>query len=282
VKDGLYPAIPRAEYDHIERDSFSALKAISKSPAHYRHCLTTPPEDTDPKKVGRVVHLAAFEPERFRNRVAVWDGAARRGKDWEAFCERNQDKELLTLAEYEKCIAIQKAVRADPVAMQYVSKGRGEVSLLWKMQKGEGVNAYTIHAKGRIDFDAQAALVDLKTTKDAAPEAFGRQFFSLHYDAQSAWYQDGYLLATGERKPYVIVAVENVEPFVVQVYRVPGRALELGREKYQLWLDRLAWCRETSQWPGYSEYQELELSIPRWILPDDDISALGLEIDSKE
>jgi hypothetical protein len=53
------------------------------SPAHYKHALVTPTADTDAKKVGRVVHLAAFEPERFRNAVAVWDGArgaARSGK----------------------------------------------------------------------------------------------------------------------------------------------------------------------------------------------------------
>jgi hypothetical protein len=30
----------------------------------------------------------------------------------------------------------------------------------------------------------------------------------------------------------VIVAVENVEPYVVQVYRVPDVVLELGREEY--------------------------------------------------
>jgi hypothetical protein len=218
------------------------------------------------------VHLAAFEPEKFRNGVAVWDGKVRRGKDWDAFCDRNVGKELLTENQYAACLDIQRAVRASPAAMRYIKDGTGEAACLWTRLIGEGANRYRFECKGRLDY-VSAAIVDLKTTKDVRGPEFARQVVGLHYDAQAAWYTDGYEFATGERKPYVIVAVENVAPFDVVVYRVPEIVIDLGREKYMRWLDRLAWSRENNRWPGYANDMELELELPAWALPKDDEAA---------
>jgi hypothetical protein len=273
LDDGVYPAVERDRYDTIARVNFSKLKWMARSPAHYRHALTEPYDDTDAKKVGRVVHVAAFEPERFLNSIAVWDGGTRRGKDWDAFRERNEGKELLTVNEHERCKAIQAAVRADATAMRYVTKGKGEVSMLWSSFVGEEA----IACKGRIDFDAVEALADLKTTRDASPATFGRQAFALHYHTQAAWYVDGYERATGIRKPYVIVAVESEAPYVVQTYRVPDHYLELGRIEYRGWLDTLSFCGAQSYWPAYSDGSELELELPRWAMPtDEDLAGEGL------
>jgi hypothetical protein len=278
IADGLHPVLHRDRYDAIERVNFSTLKAFAKSPKRYRHGLITPPEDTDPKKLGRVVHIAAFEPERFRNAIAVWDGGTRRGKDWDRFKASNEGRELLTVNEYEKCMAIQAAVRADATAMNYLQNGRGEVSLLWTANANE--TGEEIACKGRIDFDSQTALVDLKTTKDVTREGFGRQVVTLDYHSQFAWYSDGYFKSAGIRKPYVIVAVENEAPHDVVVYRVPEIALRLGRERYDRWLDQLAFCRAHNTWPGYSGGVELELELPKWALPadDDDPTGFGLEV----
>lgn len=280
IADGIHPNLHRREYDRVERVNFSTLKWMARSPAHYRSVLTTPPVDTDAKKLGRVAHLAAFEPERFNGAIAVWDGGRRYGKDWDKFCEQHEGKELLTLNEYEKCRSIQRAVQANADAMRYVSGGRGEMAVLWTHVAGEGANRYTFEAKGRLDFVGTEAICDLKTTKDASPTGFARQVVGLNYDAQASWYRDGFERATGERRPYVIVAVENYEPFVVQVYRVPEAVLAIGRAKYSAWLDRLAWCREHSSWPGYSDVGPLDLELPAWALPSGDVAALDLEFDN--
>jgi len=278
LDDGIYPDVAREQYDSIDRSNFSLLKLMKWSPAHYKHALVTPVPDSDAKKVGRVVHLAAFEPERFRNAIAVWDGGTRRGKDWDAFKERNQGKELLTENEYARCMSVQKAVQSHATAMRYVQRGQGEVSMLWTTKVGEAV----VKAKGRIDFNSASAIVDLKTTRDASPDAFGRQAHDLSYVAQAAWYCDGYEAATGVKKPYVIIAVESEAPFVVQPYIVPEGLIELGREEYRGWLDKLLFCRSQYYWPGYSDGSELELSLPPWALPkeDEDLSGEGLILGS--
>ena len=263
LTDGLHAAIARARYDMLDRTNFSWLKLFARSPAHARHALISPPGDTDPKKLGRVVHLAAFEPERFRNAIAVWDGGVRKGKDWEAFKARNEDRELLTENEYAKCMGIQAAVRAHARAMNYLQNGRGEVTLLWTALAPE--RGREVPAKSRIDFIAQTALVDLKTTRCAKKEFFEKQAIALNYHAQFAFYSDAYFALTGERLPYVVVAVDSEDPFNVEVYRVKERVLERGRATYSAWLDQLVYCRENNVWPGYTAGAESELDLPEYM-----------------
>jgi hypothetical protein len=278
--DGLHQ-LQREDYDSLQdRINLSTLRLMARSPAHYRHALLEPRADTDAMKLGRATHLAVLEPERFRGSVAVWDGGRRAGKDYEAFVAKNQDRELLTEAEFAECTALQAAVRSHPIASQYLGGGKGEVTILWTAESGDrGVNSYRIPCRGRIDFDSGSVIVDLKTTRDASEEAFKRQAWNLKYFVQAAWYCDAYEKATGVRKGYALIAIEKDGPREVVVYRPTERSLALGRAEYRLWLDRLAWCREHSVYPGYAD-GEVELDPPRWALPDDDAGSLGLEIGS--
>lgn len=272
LADGIYPSLSRERYDAIERVNNSTLKAFASSAAHYSHGLVTPYEDTDAKKVGRCTHLATFEPDRFRASIAVWDGGTRRGKDWDSFRHRNEGKELLTEAEFEKVSDMTKAVRSDVTAQRYLTNGEGEQTILWTVD----VNGVAVACKGRVDFTSDLAIVDLKTTKDASPEGFARQAWQMRHHTQAAWYSDGFTRATAISLPYYLVAVENTPPHIVQVYRVPDALLELGREEYRAWLERLVACRASKKWPGYHD-GELELTLPKWATPyddEDDLSGL--------
>jgi hypothetical protein len=275
LPDGIH-RISREDYNGLDRVNWSTLKHMEKSPAHYHHALLNPPKDTDAMKCGRCIHMAVFEPERFASECVLWDGGVRRGKDWDKFRSKFDGREILTESEHEDCIAIQRAVRSDGVAAKYVSGGQGEVTALWTHKQDP---AWSIECKGRIDFVANTgALVDLKSCRDASPEGFGRQLWNLQYHVQAAYYCDGYAAATGRRLPYVIVAVEHDAPHVVQVYTIPDAVLELGRETYRELLERLAWCRSESNWPGYAT-GELELELPRWAVPlEDDVTDMDLII----
>lgn len=288
VCDGIFPAVNRDRYDVIERVNFSTLKWMKKCPKKYRHHSVKAPKDTPAMKMGRVSHVAALEPERFRASIAVWDGPRREGKDWDDFRLRHAGKELLTVDEHETCLAISKAIEGEPEARRYLTNGGSEVTMLWKHPVSVETSAgkfeiAEIECKGRIDFDSQDAIVDLKTTRDASPEEFGKQANSLGYFTQAAWYVDGYAFASGGIvKPYVIVAVENTEPYVVQVYELTKEDLQLGRIEYRAWLDKLAFCRAHNFWPGYShDGKALVLQRPAWARSQDDLSDLDLEHDSQ-
>lgn len=283
--DGLYRDVSRENYNRIDRVNWSTLRHMKKSPKHYRANLTQKvQEDTDAMRLGRAVHVAALEPERFRAQYVVWDGGRRYGKEWDKFQAQHEGLEILTEDQYELVQAITDAALSDAHAAKYLRGGAAEVSMLWThhQEADAPLPAITIECKGRLDFAADfGALVDLKTTRDASPEAFARAAYNMDFCAQLAMYQDGYAATNaGVVLPCVLVAVENQFPFAVQVYRVPDALIERGRETYRDLLLTLAACRFTNAYPGYSD-GELELDLPRWARPmGDDLSALDLEVEN--
>lgn len=288
MNPGIYTRdqVPREQYDRIARLNISRLALIDKSPAHFQHGILDAAEggDTDAMVQGRATHLAVFEPELFRERCVVWEGKVRNGNKWDDFRTRNADKEILTVAMHANAVAIGMAARNSPHALPYLSKGRGELTLVWTHAvKGlAAVPGYEIECKGRIDFEAEldgGTIVDLKTTADASSDGFARTAMNLHYVTKAAWYSDGYELASGgKRLPYAIVAVETKAPWAVQVYRVPEELIDLGRSKYREWLDRYAFCRAKNHWPAYAE-GPVDLTLPPWAYPsEDDPAGLGIDI----
>jgi hypothetical protein len=271
--------IEREEYDRLARVNWSTLKHIGRSPAHYHAALTAPQKDTDPMKLGRAGHLAVFEPEQFRAKCVVFEGKVRRGTDWDAFLERHPDDEILTPTMHASAIALGHAVRNDPVARKYVTGGKGELTVVWDYEApATDKPGFKVQCKSRIDFVAETgAIVDVKSTANASPAAFGRQCWNMEYHAQAAFYRRAYQQATGQLLPYFIVAAEKTAPFAVVVYRIPDEILELGEQRIDELLALYNTCRERSRWPGYAE-DVLELTLPKWAVPfeDDDVSSLGL------
>lgn len=281
----LMPAVihglTRTEYDLISRTSWSKLKIMGKSPAHYRHALLQPEgERTDALIVGNATHVSVFEPEEFSSRFAVWREGRRAGKDWEAFKKKNAGRDILTEAQALEVHAIAKAVRDDATAGKYVSGGRAEVSLTWTQTLPEfaGMPETVVESKARLDFVGADFISDLKTARDASPSRFGSQAWNLDYLGQAAWYVDGYKAATGRELPFFMVAVEKCAPFVTQVYEVTPHLLDMGRERYRDLLGRWAFCKSEGRWPGYVDGVS-ELQLPTWAqdnLEDDDLSDTGI------
>lgn len=279
---GVFPGMDRERYDRTDAVNFSTLKIMGRSAAHYRHAILQPRKDTAALKFGRATHLAVFEPERFRALVVTWTGGARRGKAWETFEEEHAGLEILTEDETEKVLALQQSVRANPIAARYLAGGKAEVSMRWSVESSfsDEIPPAPVECKGRVDFIADAgAIVDLKTTRDASQSGFGRAAWNYRYHMQAAFYADGHAYATSKRLPFVFVAVESEPPFAVQVYRVPDAILQVGRDEYQALLSYLSKCRHESRWPAYGD-DEMELTLPGWVMPneDEDVAELDLLI----
>jgi hypothetical protein len=279
---GAIKNMTRAEYDRVKATNWSHLKDFAKSPAHYRHNLFAEHVDTDPKKLGRCVHLAILEPEVFAETCATWDGGTRRGKAWDAFKAENEGRELLKAGERALCLAISAAVQADKYAGPLLSNGRAEVSILWDytvpaMAAGE-VRGFTEKCKSRLDFvPHEGPIIDIKTCRDASPVKFGRAALSMDYLAQAAMYRDAWLAATGEERDYWLVAVETEPPHVVQPYVLTEAQLRLGRATYRKHIDTLVHCRAHNTWPAFND-GPMELQLPAWVLAEDEDSVDGLGI----
>lgn len=267
--------------------NWSMLKMMAKSPAHYRHAVKHGTTDTAALKAGRALHTAVLEPRFFSIRYATWDGPRRQGKDWEAFDAQAAEngQEVLKLEEVLELQVMAEAVRANPQASRLLSGGEAEQSLLWTVespQLGE-LAAVKRPAKSRIDYRGPLGLVDLKSTRDASPDGFGRQAWSLGYLGQAAFYVDANEAVTGDAAPFFIVAVEKAAPFVVQVYEVSEHLISIGRDHYRDLLCRLAMCEASGNWHGYVD-GVAQLALPAWVERefDEDVSDTGINFHTAE
>lgn len=267
----------------MQRVNFSRLKHIGRSPAHYRYEVDHGAEraklarfgvldedDTEARQRGRVVAMAAFEPQVFKEQVVVFPGKVRRGSSWEEFLDRHPDAEIVTEKLYEHARKMGKIIREHEQAAPLLHGGIAEVTCIWEhVRKAvEGVGGYRFPCKGRLDYVSNA-ISDLKHVTTAEMRDFGNAVMRYKWHAQGAFYKDGVFASTGRDLPYFIIALESEPPYVLQVYELADEELQIGRDTYRAWLDRLDECRRTKRYPGYAE-APMKLQLPRYAYPNDD------------
>jgi PDDEXK-like domain of unknown function (DUF3799) len=264
----------RAEYDALPAVNYSTIKHIARSPLHYRYaCENDTQPDTDAMVLGRVTHLAVFEPEKLATHVAVWEGR-RAGKEWEAFEAEHAHQEIIKPELFATALAMGKSARV--AAGKLLSEGESEIVMQW-------TDAETgIRCKGRLDHISRGfGIIDLKTTADASALAFGRRAAALQYPVQSAMYTDGAEANGWCSLPYTILAVESRAPYAATLYTVTADHIDQGRETYRGWLRTVKACQDSGIWPSYPPGV---LSLPRWAEPsvgadDQDVSEFFKETD---
>ena len=250
------------EYDLVPAVRSSRLKLMRTSPLHYHAAVD---KDSPAMTLGRAVHVATLEPDRFPREYAVWDGA-RRGKDWTEFRDVMESRgiEVLTATEYTDCLAIRDAVRSHPEAAALLASGRAEQSITWT-DKATGLDC-----KARIDFltDSGCAL-DLKTARRIDDHAISRAVLDFGYHISAAFYLRGLFEVTGEHWDWAFIAVESSAPHDVRVCELSEDALAFGDEEVDELLGRIKECEESGEWPG--AYPAVEtIDLPAWAYPSMD------------
>lgn len=266
-----YCALPGTRVSH--------LKELRRSPQHYQYMLANPIETTA-MRLGTASHTAVLEPERFESTYTFWTRrtdsgrlAPRTGKHWDAFVAENAGRLVLSDAEAETALTIQRAIRSTPAAMRYLGSGDPEVTMQWDIDG---------HAcKGRMDWltheHGRPIVVGLKTARDARPFLFGSQAAKLAYHLQWAYYFDGFRKICGDEPRMVEIVVENKPPHAVAVYNIPADIINQGRDEYLEMLALLQGCQQKNEWPG-PVTEEQDLTLPSWVYESsDDLTDLGLE-----
>lgn len=274
----IYTHVPFAEYRAAPGLNISTLKVMAHSAKHFRYALANP-KTSHALSLGHAAHVAVLEPERM-SQFAVWDRRTesgklgpRSGQHWDRFVAQHIGAEIITEDEYNEALAIQREVRANADAMQFLDAGEPEVSMTWTVRGRP--------CKGRADWiknDGDSAmLVGLKTSRDPRLYQFSNQIArSLNYHLQWAWYYDGFEFVTGRAPTKVIeIVVESSPPYDVVVYEIPDEVIQQGRDDYMVLLEKLEECERTNEWPGVAKGVVL-FSLPEWKYSDE-ISALELE-----
>ena len=259
---------PEAAYRAHPGLNWSLLKTIAKSPLHFRHRRDNPRPDSPTFRVGRAVHAAILEPERFESEWVVYAGR-RAGKAWAAFFEEHEGREILNATEYDTVVAMASAVRSRPDIAAVLEDGLAEVSLVWR----EGYSRLAdldVVCKARADWiyhDGDSWVVlDLKTTRDVEARSFGRDAARLMYHGQLAHYAQGLSVLMGCAPVRAeLLVVETEAPHDCGLYRLDDIAAVCGEARREQLLSRYAACVRSGEWPGQLP-EPGYLLLPAWEL----------------
>jgi len=265
---GWHPAIPPEAYHADPALSSTGIRHLLKSPLHFQDWRTSEPADSPARLLGRALHCAVLEPERFPAAYAIAPALDRRtkaGKEaWEGFLLEHPGAEVLTAEQGARVAAMAGALVAHPLVTPLL-RGTVELSGFWT-DPATGVACRCrpdlVHADGEV-------LLDLKTTRDASPEGFRRELAKWGLHNQAAHYHTGARAQGAKAADLVLLAVESDPPYAVGVYRLDDDAIDVGARRCREALETFARCTRTDTWPGYDPHI-LPLALPAWAVPFDE------------
>lgn len=273
VATGIYDNMARAIYESLMDDvgnalvNYSTLKLFADPPAKARQRIDFPLPPTEALNLGDACHAAVLEPQRFEREFARGINVDRRttaGKQaWSEFQEAASGKLVLTDDDYATCTAMRDALwNQESLAKSILSApGKVERSFVWLDQ------ASGMLCKARCDkmsrWNNWTLVIDLKSTRSAALDAFSRDIAKFHYDAQAAFYLDGLATLHPVQRRWFWLAVEKEPPYLYAIYEPTDRLLEQGRKKYRGWMEIYKQCRTTNIWPGYPD-GIMPIDVPKW------------------
>lgn len=270
-KPGIYPGIPYDDYASwgAERKSY-LWHLLNHSVEHYEAKKREPPVTSAALSFGKMFHCILLTPELFETEYLVLEDPPNKrtkaGKAEWAEIEAS-GLEVVSAEDLQRARLMMKNVLDHKHARKIFKdeRGQAEVSMLWQDQDTG------VYCQGRIDFyvPGPCIFLDVKTTRNAHPEVFGKDAARYGYFMQASFYYDGLRTLT-EKEPYrpVFVAVEKEEPFAVSYHEIDEEELEFGRLQYQTALYRLARAQEDVE-ENPSPYPEVnKLTPPKWATID--------------
>lgn len=289
MKDGIFPGLPRAQYDAIEAVNISLLLEGRKSMASLKYARDNPKPATDDLTLGIMLHKAVLEPSVFDKDVAEseskiiifphpdCEAKVRRWKDWDAFARKHQNERILTEKEYadetgmrKEAIAMRDALRAfPPMGEMLNSKGAGELTCVWT-DKETGLRCKRLIDRVN-EWHGYTAVLEVKTCQDARKEHFAKSISKFGYHIAAAWTLEALNCAAGEvDRRFFWVCVEKSPPYLCQWHDAHDEndtLIDEGRKVFRRLLNEYASCKKSDKWPGYHWSDSPEpISLNKWDL----------------
>lgn len=292
LEPGIFFGIPFEEYASWKAWNPTLVKVMLKDSARaMRYTMIHGGESSDAMDLGRAEHCCVLEPVRTAEAYAIMppfeldeanvtgDGNRSKHKTTryykdrrDAFAAANIGKEIIEKADYDRCIAMRRAIFAHESAPKLLEGfGHAEASIVWK-DPGTG-----LLCKGRIDWLQLELrrLVDLKTAANPQPWAFLNQVAKLFYHVSIAAYIDG-LKALGHQIDSAhFITVGNRPWHDVIRYEIEDSMIRHGRREWHSALQRVRWCLKHDKWPGFCD-EPYPAELPNWAVPEDEADAVSV------
>ena len=268
----IVPDLPFTDYVATPGINATALKIVhQQSLAHAKAYMDgTYKKESAALDFGRAFHSLALEgQEAFEVRPATYDHPKDGVKPWNAnaaVCKEwlaaHDGAYIISSAERSALEAMDGAVRP---YLNFPDGGQSEVSVF---AERDGVPI-----KARIDFlpagDDQP-VIDLKTCRNAHPEAFMREALRLGYHIQAAFTLSILRKVGIVRSEFRFVAVETEPPFATTEICFGDQdlsVLRMGRRRGNAAFARIVEAMRTNRWPSYGK-SLAEDFVPPWMLPE--------------
>lgn len=284
IKPGWYRDQQREALANMDYFSWNKCKYALQSPkAFYRHYAQNKvKEPTKAMDFGSMVHLAALEPAKFRDRFIEQPdfgdmrSSTNRKKrdDWQN--EQRRDALIVTQEDMGKLVEMVENIMDHPGALKLLTGGRSEG---WGYVFDEEFGRWQLI---RPDFTTNNLItVELKTTskwfKDA--DAWAREAFYTGYDGQLAHNTRGNSMLHGlkeSNRKGAWVVVQSVEPFEVWVFTCGEQLMLSGETKcFKAYhrindhLERDPEMKNPKLWPGVQGGKAHEANAAPWMLEGD-------------
>lgn len=258
--------IPSEEYRSRKELSRSDLFKLSKSPAHFIYALKNPQEETAAMIFGTAFHTLVLEPEKFEGTYITVPKIDRRTKEGKAWAEKIERSGKIPLT--EETVEQLRSMRTSVMSNKYAEillRGEKEQSYFWTDEL-TGIDL-KCRPDCRTDLKTMSVIVDLKTTENAATEAFMHSALSYGYDLQAAMYKQG--VETVEKKPhkFVFIAVEKSPPYACNIIEADNVFVDKGSRDLRDYLYTVKECRASGNWYGYNgaDGSPNVMGLPAWL-----------------
>jgi hypothetical protein len=218
--------------------------------------------------LGSAIHSAILEPDLFPTEFIEspdFNLRSNAGRaEFKAFKANHPGATILRPEDRKLCLAVRDAVYRHPHASALLADTVKEQSVYGiDPETGELVKCKVDALK-----NDGSMIIDVKSTDNAAPRAFGRSAHDYRYPLQTAWYNDVFDAALGEHPPtWVFLAAEKAWPHPVGIYFIEPEQLTFYREQGRQDFHRILRCRRGQHWPDHG-FQPQALVLPPWVTRD--------------
>lgn len=283
----LAPEIdPGLVYDRDENEYHADETTLSASGAKTLLGKRPPSADSDALLFGRLAHVVILEPHKL-DAYAVLDpdeiGVKADGSRADNPTATKAWKDAVFAAKRDGLTVISPKMLDKAQALAGAVKNHREAGRLLAAATGHEVSAYADHPTGarvraRFDLIGPGFIADIKTTRDADPENFGRAMHTFGYHISAANYLDVARANGLDAERFDLICVEK-EPtpggdYRVSVLEIHPDAIELGRELMAEACRRWLALGKRVDLPSYGDDRHV-IDLPAYAYPYDDEIILG-------
>lgn len=249
---------------HISKEAPPAKSSDSKEFGLFFHALALEGESVAESRHIILPNDAPDRPtEKMRNAKKQSDSSRERCEWWDEFNLRAAGKIITTQADSDLAWRMVEAVRAKPLAVEFLKRGVPEVTFRKKM------SSFSVQCRCDWwdevgDEHGRPLIIDVKTIDSL--DDFDRQYLKFGYYKQDALYRlvVNATLELGTIFPrFLFLVCEKNEPFQVAIREPDAIAYQIGTTEIMRDLTRLKACYDNGDFPGEPNVIQ-PVSLPDW------------------